>query len=382
MVFWTAATLLILLATLPVVSPLLRAPGRGASAFDHDRELYRARLAEIDADLELGRIGASEAEAARTEEGRKLIALSQSADATQTAGSPGLSRLTLVSTAIFVPLAAVTFYVMAGIPGMPDMAIASRPDRDLTQQTITQLLERAEGQLARNPDDARGWRVVAPVYLRLGRVQDAVTAWRNAARLQPEDAGLKTSLGEAMTIASGGVVTEEARQVFLQALESRPGDAKARFYLAIALGQQGSDEEAAQAWRDLIADAPADAPWLEVARAQLQAVSGRLGEAGRDTEPAAPGPSQDDIAAAAGMSSEDRRSMIESMVTGLADKLKDDPDDKPGWQRLVRSWGVLGETDKARAAADQARKAFPDDAEFLARIDAIVAQMSDEGVSR
>jgi len=74
------------------------------------------------------------------------------------------------------------------------------------------------------------------------------------------------------------------------------------------------------------------------------------------------------------MSAEDRQSMIETMVAGLAEKLKENPKDKAGWRRLVRSYGVLGRADKARAALDEARVALPDDAEFLAELEAMIGQ--------
>lgn len=375
--FWIAAALMTLLALAFVAVPLTRAPRRSASALDHDRALYRARLAEIDAELELGRIGAEEAAAARAEEGRKLIALSAGSPAAGGA-SPAMARTALLASLVFVPIATLLFYVSSGVPNMPDMAIASRPDRDPSQQTIQQLLERAEAQLARNPDDARGWAVVAPVYLRMGRAADAVTAYRNALRLSPDSIDLRTSLAEAITVAAEGVVTEEARRLFDEALERQPGNAKARFYLAIALGQQGDRAEAATAWRALIADAPADAQWLPVARAQLAAVEG----ADRPAEAETPGPTAEDIEAAGQLSAVDRQAMIEAMVAGLAEKLKDNPDDKDGWRRLVRSYSVLGRPEAAAEAVADARGHFADDGEFLAELEAMLKEGAATGVTR
>ena len=380
MSFWIAAALLTVLATALIAVPLLRAPRRGPSALDYDRELYRARLAEIDADLKLGRIDENEAEAARAEEARKLIALSGgdgASDASKAAASSGgrvsLARLALLATIVFVPVMAAGFYFFTGVPNMPDMAIASRPDRDLSRQSLTQLLENAEARLAEHPNDVRGWRVVGPVYMRIGRYEDAVTAWRNTLRLEPSDIDAKTSLAEAMTAAAGGVVTEEARNLFDEALAAQPGNPKSRFYLAIALGQQGAYAEAANAWRGMIAEAPADANWLPIARAQLAEAQKQLGVTD-EAEAQQPGPTGEDIAAASQLSSEDRQTMIESMVANLAEKLKDNPDDKPGWRRLVRSYTVLGKTEEAKGALDDARKAFPDDGEFLAELEAMLGQ--------
>ena len=376
MVFWSAAALLTLLAMACIAVPLLRAPKSAATALDHDREIYRARLGEIETDLALGRIAADEAEAARAEEGRKLLALADRAAEGASISSRSLSRFAAFAALVFVPVLAVLLYSGAGAPAMPDMAIASRPDRDLSRQSIEQLLERAEGQLAASPDDVRGWIVVAPVYMRLGRIDDAVIAWRNALRLVPDNTEIMTSLGEAIAAQSGGVVTQEARGLFERALAARPGDAKARFYLAIALGQEGAREQAADAWRALIAEAPQDAPWLPVARAQLAAVEGRDAAPDDPQQPvaeAAPGPTREDIEAAAALAPEDRLAMIEGMVANLAERLKDDPQDREGWRRLVRSYAVLGRPKEAAEAVGEARAHFPEDTAFIAELEATAA---------
>ena len=62
------------------------------------------------------------------------------------------------------------------------------------------------------------------------------------------------------------------------------------------------------------------------------------------------GPSSEDVRAAQQMSPEDRQAMIRGMVDGLAEKLKQNPDDLDGWLRLARSYGVLDEAAKSRDA--------------------------------
>ena len=53
------------------------------------------------------------------------------------------------------------------------------------------------------------------------------------------------------------------------------------------------------------------------------------------------------------MAPADRNAMIETMVAGLDEKLRQNPNDPEGWMRLVRSYVVLGRTDEARAALDR-----------------------------
>ncbi len=171
-------------------------PAAGAKAvpaFEHDRELYRARIGEIAADEKLGRINAEEAEAAKAEEGRKLLAASTAPAYAPAPISTGLVRLlTGWPPLCWCPPSRCSFILPGGNRSMPDMAIASRTDREPEEQSIEQLVSQAEAQLAKNPGDVRGWTVLAPIYMRLGRFEDNVNAWRNAVRLEP----LKSRLQE------------------------------------------------------------------------------------------------------------------------------------------------------------------------------------------
>jgi cytochrome c-type biogenesis protein CcmH/NrfG len=69
-------------------------------------------------------------------------------------------------------------------------------------------------------------------------------------------------------------------------------------------------------------------------------------------------------------SSEQQMAMIKGMVDGLAERLKQDGHDVDGWIRLMRSYLVLGQPDKASAAGQNARVALGNDAEALRRLDA------------
>lgn len=375
--FLALAILITAVAVLAVAAPLWFAPSAGGDELDHDREFYRARLAEIDADLAQGRLNPTEAEAARAEEGRKLLAVSSRNSGKWQAGST-TARAAILAAILFVPLMAGAFYWSTGQPQMPDMAIAGRADRDLSQQSIEQLLQRAEARLAEEPEDLRGWLVVAPVYMRMGRIADAVNAYRNAVRLEPDDPQLKSSLAEAMVVGEQGVVKEQARVLFEEALAANPDMAKPRFYLAIALGQQGDWAEAVEAWRELISDAPPDAPWLATAQAQMVAAQQKIGMAAAPAQPQGEprrGPDAADIEAAGQMSAEERMAMISGMVDSLAERLEENPGDKDGWRRLIRSYTVLGRAEKARAALEDARGHFEDDEAFLAELEDISRQL-------
>ena len=142
-----------------------------------------------------------------------------------------------------------------------------------------------------------------------------------------------------------------------------------------ALGQNDKAEAALSDARTALAG---DADKLN----QLSAgVEGRAAEAAPPAPVASSpaGPSAADITAAAQMKPEDQNQLIRSMVTRLADKLKQDGSDVDGWQRLLRAYMVLGEKDRATAAAADARKALASDPAKLHQLDEAIKQLGVEG---
>jgi len=332
MLFWIAAALLTLVVTVFVIYPITRAPKSATSNADYDKEIYRARISEIDSDLRVDRISADEAAAAKAEEGRRLIDVAKAEHKAISARIGQFRKPLIAAVVIFVPLVTLVMYLASGLPNFPDQSLALRNDIDPQRQEITRLLERAETRLTESPDDGRGWDALAPVYLRLGRVDDAITAYRNAIRLNGESALRVTSLGEALVLKSQGLVNSDARELFESAAKMVPADPKPKFYLAMSLGQSGQHESAINAWNALLEGAPKEAAWVRVATEQLNQ---QLISVGRPTiEISSPdelrGPNSEDIKNAGQMSAEDRNAMIEGMVASLAEKLQDNPSDEAG----------------------------------------------------
>lgn len=373
MSFWIAAALLTLFATLCVLIPLIRARRDELTDAEYDKAVYHARLAEIEKDRELGRISDDAAKAAVVEEGRKLLNVSDARG--EFRGRPlssGMIRAIAIAVLLLVPALGLGTYLSIGNPQLPDQTLASRLDKLPEEQSVVELVAKAEEHLAANPDDARGWAVIAPVYSRMGRDEDAVRAWANVLRLAPQTPEIQSTLAEAIVTAADGVVTEQAARLFEGELKANPASAKARFYLAMALGQEGKHEQAVSAWDMLIDGGARGAPWLEAAldfrnrsAAQAGVEPRNLTAAELSGENPQSGPSAEDVEAASSMTSEERREMIAGMVANLDARLQEEPKDKAGWQRLVQSYIVLGDRPKALAAIEAAISNNGDDEAFV-----------------
>ena len=115
-------------------------------------------------------------------------------------------------------------------------------------------------------------------------------------------------------------------------------------------------------WRALLADAPEGAQWVGVVRQVLA----RVESAGAADTAAAPSASRPNSSSEAGAPQDQ---MIRGMVERLAARLQQDGSDVDGWIRLVRSYTVLGDKEKARAALTDARRALQGEPEKLRRFE-------------
>ena len=254
--FWLISALLTFAATLAVLLPLMRRNRILSPSMHNDLAVYRDQLREVEADAARGMIDAESAEQARMEISRRILNAEKAAiEAQENAARKGSSRLVAFVAVLSVPLIAWGLYPLYGRPDMPSQPLQARLAESPDRNSVAELIARAERHLAQNPDDARGWDVLAPIYLRLGRNGDAVNAYRTAIRLAGENAQRLLGLGEALTVVAGGTVTAEAEAAFEKAAQLAPDDLVASYYLAQRDLQDGKPEAAiarlhTAGWRD------------------------------------------------------------------------------------------------------------------------------------
>jgi len=357
MTLWFVFALMTVAAVFAVLWPLSRS--RPADTGGSEVVVYRDQLAEIDRDMASGNIGAAEAEAARIEISRRLLAAAdQGGREGPLKGNLKLRRVAATLALIGLPVVAAGFYLPLGSPRLGDFPLAERSRVADANQPLADLVAQVEAHLEKNPTDGRGWSVLAPVLSRLGRYDDAVRAYRNSITYAGDSADRRADLGEALMGTAGGVVTADAKAEFERAVAQSADNAKANYFLGIAAEQDGRKAEAAAIWKGMLAKAPADAPWRPLVQAALVRVGGV----------AAPTLPDGAVAAAKDMSEGDRNAMIHGMVDRLATRLKQNGDDVEGWLRLVRAYLVMGERGKAMSALADARQAVAKDADRLRQL--------------
>src|SRR5882672_10606823 len=367
MTLWFVFALMTAAAIFAVLWPLSR--GARSQSEGSEAVVYRDQLAEIDRDVAAGLIGRSEAEAARVEISRRLLAAADGQRDQPVASNIRLRRSAAVIALVGLPVVAVALYLPLGSPRLSDFPLAERTRAPDAAQPLDNLVAQVEAHLEKNPTDGRGWNVLAPVLARLGRYDDAVRAYRNSITYNGDSSERRADLGEALAAAAGGVVTSEAKAEFERAVALNADEVKASYFLGLAAEQDGRGDEATSIWRGMLAKAPPDAPWRPLVQAALARVGGV----------SAPSLPDDAVAAAKDMNEVDRGAMIRGMVERLATRLKQNGGDVEGWLRLVRAYMVMGDRDKAKGALTEARQAVANDAERLRQLNEGLKELGLEG---
>ncbi|MGL4728644.1 MAG: c-type cytochrome biogenesis protein CcmI [Bosea sp. (in: a-proteobacteria)] len=371
MVLWILMAMMAGAAALAVLWPLRVAASEPVSnAADGEVDVYKAHLAEIERDHHRGLIGEAEAEGLRAEAARRLLRHTdvEAARSIVTTGSDWRRRMAALFILAALPVGGLGVYLKLGSPQLPDVPLATRGLDRPEQLDIQNALARIERHLESNPTDLRGWDLIAPIYLRMGRPRDAARAFESAIRNGGNSAERWASLGEARMVAEEGMVTASARAAFEEALKLEPGYPKAAYGMAVARQQDGDVAGAISSIEALIATAAPDAAYLPLLKDSLAALQGRPAVPSSQTaQPVIPQGGE----AIASLPPPERINAIRSMVDGLAARLDAQGGTLEEWTRLIRARLVLEDRAGAQTAFHAAIARLAPDAASLEKLKAL-----------
>ena len=301
--------------------------------------------------------------------------------------SPRISSGTLaLAAAALLAAAAIGIAIfgsdepIAKEPGTNMAAAAAAPSLD---ESIASLRE----ALRQDPDNHENWFLLGLALRDAGQFAPAEQAFRRATELAPDNADYAAYLAEALLLAGGETVPPEAERLFRRVLELEPGNPQARYYLATMKDMRGEHGQAVDELIALLRDAPPGAPWEPQVREAATAIARQndIDVAGRLPPPsqppastataAIPGPTREQLEAARSLPPSQQDAMVQSMVEGLANRLRTNPRDADGWIRLMRSRMVLNQPDAAREALRSGLAAFEGDAATQTRLRAAAGEL-------
>ena len=378
--FWAVAGALAVAVAGILISALRR--GRGLEpAATQDLQVYKDQLAEVERDLARGTIGAAEALRVRTEVGRRVLEADRALRSGPVAGG-GVPLVMPVAVVVMLIAGAGVGYWVMGAPGYPDLpldrrlalsdarlanrmsqaeAVAAAPKAPAPTDIAPDFLDlmvKLRAAMAERPGDVRGLELLSRNEAALGNFAAAEAAQRQliAAKAGAVTAADHAALAEIMIVAAGGYVSPEAEAELVAALMIDPRNPTARYYSGVLFADVGRFDRTFALWQPLLDEGPADAPWIAPIRAGIEEVAMRAGV--NYTLPAVTGPSAADVSAAADMTPEARKTMIEGMVAQLSDRLATEGGTVEDWNRLIRSLTVLERRAEAQVIYDEAKTRF------------------------
>jgi cytochrome c-type biogenesis protein CcmH len=365
---WVVFAAMTGLAVFSVLWPLSRSR-RIAAANLPNISLYEAQVAEIDGDRASGLIPAEDVPGAKAAAARRLLAVAAAVGQPQSSNDQRNRRVAAAAAIIILPALALALYSDLGRPDLPDLPLSARlQSGDPGNMDLAAAIARIEAHLRDRPEDGRGWDVIAPVYLRVGRTEDARRAFGEAIRLLGDSAPRQAGLGEAIVAEAQGVVTAKARQAFEKANAADPSLPQPRYYLGLAALQDGKPDEARAIWTKLADAAPPGAAWAAPLRQ-------RIGSLAKPTA----GPENTAEESLPGLPPTERAAAIRSMVERLSTRLQRSGGSLDEWLRLVRAFSVLNEPEKARAALADARKNLAGDGSASGQLDRLARELGLDG---
>lgn len=279
MILWLVIGLIAVGSLIALAWPLFAAPKERLSPSETD--YLAAQLDDVDRERAIGALNESEAETARLEAKRRLLAAGRTRkEAGATGNAAAIVRRAALMGVGAIPLAAIALYLDIGAPDRNSTSArsAAAQTSGADERPVADLIAGLEERLAANPDDVEGWMTLGESHAAFGRYDDAADAFARASEIDPGSAFIHAAFAEALILAAGGAVTEEADAALAQALTLDPNEPRARFYQAQGLYQAGDKDGALRMMTALVNEAPDDAPWLAIAHNQLVSMAMETGE--------------------------------------------------------------------------------------------------------
>jgi cytochrome c-type biogenesis protein CcmH len=258
--FIAIAALLTLLVVAWVVRPLLRpAPQAGVSSQRLNAAIYRDQLETLERDLARGAISPADYEATRDElQLRLLDDTEEPATAPQTSASFWTARRTAAVVALVLPLGGAGLYWWLGTPQAIDPARAAQAEVDKVMQMVDGLAAR----LKANPDNPKGWVMLARSYKVMGRLPEAEQAFAKVGPLLDTDPDLLADYADLLA-ARSGTLDGQPMVLVNKALALNPVHPMALMLAGTAAYRQGKFADAARHWEKMLAVLPPGSPDIE-----------------------------------------------------------------------------------------------------------------------
>jgi len=259
--FLVVAAAMVAVAVAWVLVPLLRRREQASpDAGTANLGVLRDQLAELDADLARGTLTRERYEQATLELERRVLDEVNPGPLAGSAGAPAASAWTAAILGATIPVAAIALYLAVGAPGalVTESPGASAPQHEVTREQLEAMVAKLAAHVDKNPDDAKGWALLARSYYVMARYPEAVRAYERAVQLAPRDADLLADYADAVGMTQERRLQGRPLELVQRALAIDPDHWKALALAGTAAFDRKEYARAIGYWERLRRVVPAD----------------------------------------------------------------------------------------------------------------------------
>jgi len=271
--FLGIAALISLLSLILLLRPLLARTGaqRSASRQALNAAIYGDQLAELERDRASGSLADGDFEQARNELQRRLLEDAQTADVVPQSRRPAWQILLLLVVAL--PTAALVTYVWLGHPRAQQATVV----HDESAVQVEQMVAALAARLEKNPDDLKGWGMLARSYKVMRRFDDAERAFGRLGDALYADPTLLAEYADLLAVRANGSLEGKPLQLVQKALQLDPNHMMSLSLAGTAAYNRADYPAALNYWEHLYSLLPPDSEDAQSLTATLAEIRAKAG---------------------------------------------------------------------------------------------------------
>lgn len=251
--FVISALLLLILVLVLLLRPLFfPAKESSTSRRQMNAAIYREELDKLEADRLAGTVDSHSYEQTHAEMRQRLFQDTDEADDHAVLGSP---KKTIIGICLFVAILSAGFYFYLGDAAQ----IAQKsPEKPMTQESVEKMVEEFAAKMDKEPDNLKGWAMLARSYRILGRNAEAANAYARAGSFVDSDPQLLADYADVLAANANGNFAGKPQQLINKALAQDPNNLLALWLSGTAAFNAQNYKAAVQSWEKLAKQLPAD----------------------------------------------------------------------------------------------------------------------------
>lgn len=281
-VFWLVAIGLVLLAYGLFWLSLSRSQNRATEAQNANLAVHQNRLAELEQELNVGKISRAQFDGLVVELELELSDLPSPTQIDRSERFKGLAAL--VAALAVLPMLALALYFNLGRPDLIGVKVG-QTEAKATSDPLDAVMQRLEQRLAQNPNDPEGWALLGRSYQALGQAEQAKTAYERALSLLPDNLDLKARYAEVLADLQGSLAGQP-QKLLEEILTADPNHPYALWLSGLAALHEGDRKLAQRYWQTLLEQLPKDSAAANQLREAMAKAGLTSDSSSRPTPPA------------------------------------------------------------------------------------------------